>query len=254
MPLEVYGIPLWHGTALPFSSFARCGPDVRLGAFWAAPDVATAAVYAGHDGVLLQLQLADGVRLLDASGGMSGNPVHYLQPWEETHVRRRLRAAGHGDGGGLPGDAAAWFEEAAPGMCWEGLLQEDLPGRLLGGIMRRLGYGAVLCLEETEAIENDVHHRMVARVASAAGVTCTSQSHALWRDMMDLPQSSGPRLHADAMRALERAKTHVPAVAFLHRRAAVFCHAAPIPGRVGLKACLDLDAAPGEGTVASLRM
>jgi hypothetical protein len=235
--------PLWHGTERPFDIFKHRHERTRLGAFWAAPDITTAALYAGAEGALLSVAAVTGARLLDASGGVDGEPLHYMEDREAAFVRKAVSAFGWraGEASKDPGDALTWYEDYDEGMCWEGLFQEDLPGITVNRILRDLGYDAVLCHDVTEGIENDIDDRMIAKMGKDAGLTETDNLYAYRSASIERPEYADMRLLRDAMRAVENARDTVPVVGFLHAAAVRFTGETPISGRTGLAACLDME-------------
>lgn len=235
------GTPLYHGTERLFNVFRHRHERTRLGAFWAAPDITTAALYAGADGVLLSVTPSPDARLLDARGGVDGEPPHFMKPQEAAFVRKAVRSHGWkpGEVSKDPGDALTWFEEFGEGMCWEGLFQEDLPGILVNRILRKLGYDAILCHDPTEGIQYDVYDRMTAKMHQNAHLI--ESVELFLENVIEKPENSGMRLLRDAMHAVEDALETVPVVGFLHAGAARFTGADPIPGRIGLAACLKME-------------
>ena len=208
---------LFHGGPAVFEAPdpGRRHERSQLGALWFAADPFVASLYAGHDGWVQRASLDPSARILDASGGLGGAPVHWLSQDEMDRVEELREELGiEAPRDGLPLGSAfrhAWTctgcaedtgdPEYAP--CWEGMLLDgDVPPFLLGELLRRMGWDAVLCSDETAGIVRDVEENLRDRAGSSP--------------VRDADRTAeGNRLVLGCARALGAAAARVPVLAVL---------------------------------------
>lgn len=214
---------LWHGSPARFSRFEQRHERTRLDAYWTAADPTVAALYAGAGGWVQGIALPAEARILDATGGHDRRPLHYLDASEVGAALGVLETIGweNPEDGMEPGDALRHFDQAIDeGMCWEGLMLEDIPGAAMRHLLQGLGYQAVLCHDSTEGIRYDIHERQRAGAPGPLSgrpgtMPFPVEQEALLQQALARPEGAHLRLVRDVVASIQRDAEAVPVLALL---------------------------------------